>query len=996
MPGRHKILSMSDTLERQLKSAIRGEVRFDRLSRHLYATDASLYELLPRGVVIPLDREDLEDAVRILLENRTPVLMRGGGTSLAGQTVNDAVVVDTSKYCNRLLELNVAERWARVQPGLVLDNLNAAVGRNRLWFPPDVATSAQATVGGMIGNNSAGARSVRYGMTVDHVLELDVMLTDGSVETIKPISPGRFERLCHTPSRLGDICRRVSKVVADNRDEIARRYPKIQRRVSGYALDRLAASGDAFDLTKLLVGSEGTLAVTLEAKLDLVALPAFRGLTIVHFDSLIESMKTVPSILATGPAAIELTDRWLLEGTKLSVSYQRLRWWVQGDPAAMLIVEYTGESPEEVRDKIESLKRKLAGEGVAGPFSDALTAQQQADVWAVRKAGLGLLMATPGARKPLEFLEDCGVPVDRLPEYVQRWEKIVAAENTRCAFYAHASVGVLHIRPFLDPFDPADRASLTRIAEQVTDMVVELGGSISGEHGDGRSRSPWLRKMYGDQLVAALAQVKDAFDPDRLLNPHIIVDPEPMEAHSRHDPEHRLATVDTAFDYFAEGGFASAIEMCNGQGLCRKTLTGTMCPSYMVLMEEGHSTRGRANVLRQMLLGRTDGGWDSEQVAELLDMCLSCKGCKGECPSNVDLTKLKAEALYQRYRLTGHIPAKAKVFGFIGQANKLGSFFAPLSNWVMSLKPARWLLGELIGTDPRRTMPPYVRNNLRRWWEKTHKGAMPATAVLSQACGAGQPNGEDMAAKDAAMPPSKKRHVVLFPDCFVTYNEPAIGQAAVRVLEAAGLEVILGPQICCGRAMLSQGLVEDARKTLGKILDAYGPLIDAGLPVVGIEPSCILTFRDELLSLHPDNPRAKALARQSFLIEEFLTAEADAGRVKLNLRPVEEPIALHGHCHAKALAGTACTKRMLGLIPGAAVSEVDSGCCGMAGAFGYIKGHYELSMAIGERKLFPAVRQAAGEGALVAAAGTSCRHQIHDGTGATARHPIQILADHLA
>lgn len=966
MPGMEEVSAMSESLEQQLRQNVRGEVRFDLLARRLYSTDASLYEIMPRGVVRPLDRADLEATLRTAFAAKVPVLMRGGGTSLAGQTVNDALVIDTSKYCNKLLELNVAEHWARVQPGLVLDNLNTALAKDKLWFPPDVATSAQATVGGMMGNNSAGARSVLYGMTVDHVLEMDVMLTDGTVTTIHPLAPGQLDRVCAENTRLGQIYRTVRQVITEQQDEIDRKFPKIMRRVSGYALDRVAATGEAFNLTKLLVGSEGTLAAVLEAKINLVPVPPARGLTVVHFDSLDAATRAVVSILQTKPSAIELTDRWMMDQTKTSLGYQRLRWWIQGDPAATLIVEYADDTPDAVRARIDTLKVKLASEGIHGPFSDALTAAQQADVWAVRKAGLGLLMSMRQARKGLEFLEDCGVPVERLPEYVRRWEQIVTAEGTRVAFYAHASVGVLHIRPFLDPNDPADRERMFRIAEKVTDLVVELGGSISGEHGDGRSRSCWLRKMYGDKIVAAFAQVKAAFDPDGLLNPNIIVDPQPMELNTRHTPGAEIPTVETAYDYTDQGGFAEAVTMCNGQGLCRKTLTGTMCPSYMATMEETHSTRGRANALRQMLLGKLDGSWDSDALAEAMDLCLACKGCKGECPSNVDVAKLKAEYLYQRYKLTG-VPLKAKMFGHVVRSQRMGSFFAPLSNWVMSLRPARWALGLILGTDSRRTMPPYVRNNLAKWWKKRPKAE-----------------------------PAGKRQVVLFPDCFVTYNEPSIGQAAVRVLEAAGFEVILGPQICCGRAMISMGLLDDARATLGRILEEYAAIIDAQIPIVGIEPSCILTFRDELQSLHPNNPRAKGLARQSFLIEEFLAAEAAAGRLTLNLRTAGAPIVVHGHCIAKALVGTKPTEELLKLIPGSNVQVLDSGCCGMAGSFGFIKGHYDISLAIGEHSLFPAVRQAAGKGASITAAGTSCRHQIHDGTGTHARHPIQIVADHLA
>ncbi|MCG3177734.1 MAG: hypothetical protein BIFFINMI_00053 [Phycisphaerae bacterium] len=966
--------------ERELTAAVRGQVRFDLVSRRLYATDASIYEIQPRGVVTPLDRADLEAACRTAFAHDVPLLVRGGGTSLAGQAVADALIVDTSRHCNRLLEVNVAEHWARVQPGLVLDNLNATLKPHGLWFPPDVATSAQATLGGMIGNNSAGAHSILYGMTTDHVLELTVMLADGSVHTIRPMGDGELERLCTNGHPLGNICRGLRQVLADNREEIERRFPKIQRRVSGYALDRLAATGDAFNLCKLLVGSEGTLAVVLEAKINLVPLARFKALTVAHFDTLADSVSWVEPILASKPAAVELTDRNLMDQTRHQPQYRRQSWWIQGNPAATLIIEYYGDTAEEAADKAAAIKRRLADAGVRGPWSDAITPQQQADVWAVRKAGLGLLMSKRGARKPIPFMEDCGVPVQHLPEYVRGWSEIAAREQTSVAFYAHASVGVLHIRPFLDLSTQEDIDRMHRIADAVTDMVTSFGGSVSGEHGDGRARSGWLRKMYGNQIVDAFGRVKALFDPRGLLNPGNIVDPPSMKDNLRLGAGFTLPVVQTGFDYTDQGGFGEAVTMCNGQGLCRKTLTGTMCPSYMVTLDEQHSTRGRANALREMLSGRVDvGSWDSDRLAEVFDLCLGCKGCLGECPSNVDVARLRAEFLYQRYKLTGGPPRGIRALGHVERANRLGSMFAPLSNWVMSVRLFRRLLGPP-GLDSRRSMPPWRRNTLLRWWKKRAGSRSTRPSALST--------------QHSALP---RRQVVLFPDCFVTYNEPEVGQATVAVLEAAGYEVIMGPSVCCGRALISQGMLDEARDTQGRLLDAYAPLLNAELPILGVEPSCITTFRDELLALHPNDERAKKLARHSFMIEEFLVAEADAGRLTLPLADATGPILLHGHCQAKALVGTAPTEKMLRLIPGAKVSVVDSGCCGMAGSFGYKKGHYEISMAIGERVLFPAVRQAVAESAasLVAAPGTSCRHQIHDGTGNHARHPVQILADHL-
>jgi FAD/FMN-containing dehydrogenase/Fe-S oxidoreductase len=866
-----------------------------------------------------------------------------------------------SKYLTGILEVNAEERWARIQPGVVLDELNAHLRPWGLMFPPDVATSNRANVGGMIGNNSAGAHSILYGKTIDHVLELTVVLSSGEEVRARALTEGELAARLRGDGLEARVIRVLRDLAERHRDEIQARYPKIMRRVGGYNLDEFV-KGQPFNLVKILVGSEGTLAATVEAKVNLVPRPKMTALAVVHFRTLLEALEATTEILPCGPSAVELVDKTILDLTKGSLEYSRRMTFVEGDPAALLLVEFYGLSSEELRGKIEALEARLRRTGLGGAIVRATEAEAQQNIWRVRKAGLGLLLGMKGDRKPIAFVEDTAVPPERLAEYVRRFDALVREHGTTAAYYAHASVGCLHIRPILDLKQEPEVERMRSIAEQVCDLVLEFGGAMSAEHGDGLARSCWNEKMFGPTLYKAFQEVKAAFDPHGTMNPGKIVNAPPMTENLRYGPRYRARQVKTYFSFAREGGFDRAVELCNGAGVCKKKLEGTMCPSYMVTREEEHSTRGRANALRAAITGHLPAdALTSRRMYEVLDLCLECKGCKAECPSNVDLAKLKYEFLAHYYAAHG-TPLRARLFGHIALLSRLGCALAPLSNWVLGSAPARFALEKIAGVDRRRRLPPFARPTFEQWF----------------------------AARNGAVSKGERDLVVLFHDTFMTYNEPQIGRAAVAVLEAAGFHVILAEKRCCGRPMISKGMVERARANARYNLEQLSPYAEAGVPIVGCEPSCILTFRDEYPDLLED-PRTERLARHVFMMEEFLLGLHERGALPLAFRPTARDILLHGHCHQKALIGSAPSLKVLRLLPGARVAEVDSGCCGMAGSFGYEREHYDISLAIGARCLFPAV-QAAGPETEIVAAGISCRQQIAHATGRRAKHLVEVLA----
>jgi FAD/FMN-containing dehydrogenase/Fe-S oxidoreductase len=939
----------------KLASQISGDVRFDRMSRLLYSTDASMYQIEPMGVVLPKSKADVKAAIAFARETGVSIIPRGGGTGLAGGVVGPGLVMDMSKHMNRVLEVNVEERWVRVEPGVVLDELNAILKPHGLQFAPDVATGSRATIGGMASNNSAGAHSVLYGKTIDHVIELDVVFSDGSEATLGELDEAEVEKKCALQNAEGQAYRETIRISRTHADEISRRYPKILRRVGGYNLDEFIKK-QRFSLARMVIGSEGTLATITSAKLSLVQLPKVKVLAFIHFQDLIESMRAVAPILSTQPAAIELIDKMILDQTKASLDLSSQRAWVQGDPAAVLAVEYYGDELEALCEKIDALEALMVKDGLGYAFGRATSESEQAHVWNVRKAGLGLLMGVKGDPKPVAFVEDQAVSPEKLPAYITEFESILEKYHTKAGYYAHASVGLLHIRPMVNLKDNDDIQKMRAIAEDVRDLVMKYGGAISGEHGDGLVRSCWNEAFFGSVLYGAFKEVKKAFDPSGMMNPGKIVDAPMMTENLRYGPTYQSHDQATHFDFQADGGFHRAIEMCNGVGACRKKDVGTMCPSYMATLEEEHSTRGRANALRAAISGQWAGGLTDKRMYDVMDLCLECKACKSECPSNVDMAKIKYEFLAQYYKKHGR-PLRAVLFGHIETLSKLGCLIAPLSNWFAGLSLTKFAMKRL-GIAQNRSLPPFATETFPQWFAKRRA-------------------------------PSRDKKVVLFHDTYMNYNHPEIGQAATKFLEAAGYEVLLAVKRCCGRPLLSSGYIERVKENALANVAHLHRYVEQGYPIVGFEPSCVSMLRDDYCDLIGD-PRAKIVAEHIYTFEDFVSNLAQRGELDVKFSDKVKTLLLHGHCHQKALWGMTGALGALALPKGYDATAIAAGCCGMAGSFGYEAEHYDVSIKVGESRLMKAVRSANPETEVVAS-GLSCRQQILHATGKRAKHPAEIL-----
>ncbi|MEO1584505.1 MAG: FAD-linked oxidase C-terminal domain-containing protein [Planctomycetota bacterium] len=971
-------------IARDLSNAISGEVRFSAHDRGLYATDASIYQVEPIGVVVPDSVDDAAAAVRFCAGRGIPMLPRGGGTSLAGQCVNRSVVIDVSARCRGVTRVNAEEKWCEAFAGTTIDELNRHLGPTGLFFAPDPSTVRQANIGGCIGNNAAGTRSIRYGRTSESVLAVDAILASG--ERV------RFDRGAATRD---PIVRRITADVVDivRRHEglIRERFPKTLRRNAGYGLDlvlsQLDEPGDAMsnaDLAPLLCGSEGTLALTAGARLKLHRFPTHRALAVLGFPSVDAAVAMVPALLEARPGAVELLDDLVISLARKNIEYRRYVDLMpqpgSGELAAVLYVEVLGFGDEEV-DEAEAAIRTIAS-GAPLAFHRDETAMAQA--LKLRQAGEPLLHAIPGDRKPLGFVEDNAVPVEHLGEFVELFRAICEAHGTRAAFYAHASVGVLHVRPLLDLRSESDRRATVEIATEVADLAKSLGGVMSGEHGDGRARGPFIERYFGPELMRAFREVKAAFDPQGLLNPGNIVDPGPPSTivektriHPR-DHEARVPQIETHYRFADQDGFAHAIERCNGAGVCRKTSGGTMCPSYIATLDERHSTRGRGNALRLAITGQfgdsvnadRSPNWNDPETTATLDLCLSCKACKTECPSNVDISRLKAEYQAQSYAASGGAPLAARVFGHVRRANRMGAMLPRLSNAIGRLAPVRMVMNRVLGLSPHRSLPAFSVPLPKR---------LPRSAP----------------GVDSARPV-----VLLYGDCFSTYNESDIGVAAATLLRAFGYRVEYIDAGCCGRAMMSTGLLPEAIRSMERgavrLRDALRRH-DAKAILV-LEPSCLSAITDDWLDLRSDLDMSirQEVADASMLVEQFLESAWDEHPRHPEFRSDAGPVTLHGHCHQKALWGAGSSADLLRRALGDdAVTVPDTGCCGMAGSFGYIDSKYDLSMRIGELTVFPAVRATADDAAVVAP-GTSCRHQILDGTGREAVHPVTLLAQRLA
>jgi len=971
-----------------------GEIRFDRHNQLLYSTDASLYQVEPIGVVVPAGADAVARIVEYCAARNIAVLPRGGGTSLAGQCTNRALVVDLTPACRRVLSFDPTAMRCTVEPGISIDGLNRhldALGGG-LFFAPDPATVAQAAIGGCIGNNAAGARSIRYGRTSENLAGVDVVLSSGQRMWLRP-GAGRTSNIA---LRLAE---QVAGVVRDNADEIRSRFPNLIRRNAGYGLDLILKQLDRgidpadLDLSGLICGSEGTLAIVVGADLKLQRLPKARGLAVVSFVDLDAAIAAVGKILPTRPSAVELLDDAVLraaEGNTECRQYVEMLPTVAGhSPLAALYVEYQAEeSAAELEGFFDRLREVVPN----APMAIYRDAGSMGSAWTLRKSSEALLHGLPGKAKPVTFVEDNSVPVEQLSRFVTEFREIVERHGTVAAYYAHASVGVLHVRPMIDLHDGDARRKMQEMAVEVADLARRCGGVMSGEHGDGRVRGPLLPALYGPQIMAAFKKIKTIFDPAGILNPGNIVDAGPIASITENlrvdgnSPAVDLSKVDTYYRYTGEEGFAGAVELCNGAGFCRKTAGGTMCPSYRGTLDERHSTRGRANAIRLAVTGQTPVGgqadspqWDDPGVLETLDLCLSCKACKTECPSNVDIAQLKSEYLAQRHRQRGGAPLATRIFGNIRLLNRLGSMAPGLANWFNRLSPVRAMINRVLNLAPERSVPPFAPS-LYRWFRRH-----------SVRCASGQRPGKT----PAAAPP----RVALFADCFVTYSEPQIGQAATHVLEALGYQVELPRGGCCARPQISTGLLEEAIHTADRTLAVLGPVINdpAIEAIIVLEPSCLSAIKDDWLKLNlkTDLQTRQKLAAKSMMLEEFVEQRWDNHPIRPVIRRSSQtngpPVILHGHCHQKALWGIESSAAVLRRITGDRLDVLPSGCCGMAGSFGYTADHYDLSMKIAELSVFPPVRAAASD-AVVIAPGTSCRHQIKDGTGRTALHPAEVLA----
>jgi FAD/FMN-containing dehydrogenase/Fe-S oxidoreductase len=976
-PVRFHPLVGDSALAQRLKRELEGEVLFDAASRGRYSTDASIYQIEPIGVVVPKTERDAQIALQIAVEEGIPVLPRGGGTSQCGQTVGAALVIDNSKYLNQLVSFDPDRKVAVVQPGMVLDHLNAHLKPHGLWYPVDVSTSAQATLGGMAGNNSCGSRSIQYGNMVHNVAGIEAVMADGAEHTFGDV-PADLSQLGGSAG-YRELVQKIRGIVTREAEEIEHRYPKVLRKVAGYNLDMLAAP--AFNMAHLLIGSEGTLAYSKRLHLNLSPLPKHKTLGICHFPTFFRSMEAPQQIVKLKPVAVELVDRTMIELARSNPAFRPIvDQCVKGDPEAILLVEFAGESREEQLAKLKQLVELMADFGLPGSVVEVIDPAIQREFWEVRKAGLNIMMSMKGDGKPVSFIEDCAVPLEHLAEYTDRLTRVFEKHGTRGTWYAHASVGTLHVRPILNM--RGDGAKKMRaIAEEAAELVKEYKGAYSGEHGDGLVRSEWIAPFYGPKLVAAFEEIKGIFDPKGLLNPGKIVHPSKQDDRSlfRFKPDYGVPKIDTVLDWSEWGGFDKAVEMCNNNGHCRKFDAGTMCPSFRATGNEKDLTRGRANTLRLAISGQL--GPDallSDDVRDAMDLCVQCKGCKRECPTGVDMAKMKTEFLYH-YRKRHGLSLKDRLVAFLPRYAAWGARLPWLFNLRDTIPGFAALSEKLLGFSAKRSLP--------RWRGDPFLGGTRA------------PHGND--ARDETSRGSTVGEVVLFADTFNNSFEPDNLRAALRVLEAAGYTVHLARAsdddrpLCCGRTFLAAGLVDEAKAEARRTLAALKPYVERGVPIVGLEPSCILGLRDEFLSLLPGEDASK-LAAQAMLFEEFLAREHAAGRLDLKLKALPQKQALlHGHCHQKAFAAMPAVERVLKLVPGLEVKTIESSCCGMAGSFGYEAAHYDVSMKMAEASLLPAVRKA-GADTLVVADGTSCRHQIHDGAAREAVHVARVLERALA
>ena len=967
----------------QLGTQLAGEVFLDESSLLIYATDASAYKEKPLAVVRPRNADDIQKLIAFAGKHHSSLIPRTAGTSLAGQVVGGGIVVDVSKHMTRILEINKEEHWVRLEPGVVPDELNKILEPYGLFFGPETSTSNRCMIGGMVGNNSCGAHSILYGSTRDHTLEIKGFLSDGSAVEFGSLKADQFAVKLKLPGLEGDLYRQLHDVlvIQDNQVEIRAQYPHpdIERRNTGYALDLLLESAiftpgkPDFNFCKLLAGSEGTLVFMTEIKLNLLPIPPKeKGLLCVHCMSLEEAFLGNLVALTFNPGSIELIDRILIECTKDNIEQNRNRFFIQGEPEAILIIEFARESRQEILDLAAAVETAMRSAGYGYHFPLILN-QDMNKVWALRKAGLGLLSNVPGDAKPVTLIEDTAVRPEDLPAYMKEFREILAKHGKECVYYAHIATGELHLKPVLNLKDPQDLILFRTIGHEIALLVKKYRGSLSGEHGDGRLRGEFVPLMLGDVVYQLLRQLKHTWDPNRVFNPGKITDAPPMDKSLRFESGIKEREIKTYFDFSHDKGLLKAVEKCNGSGDCRKSeiMGGTMCPSYQASRNENQTTRARANILREFLTNsKKDNPFDHKEIYDVLDLCLSCKACKSECPSNVDVAKYKAEFLQHYYDAHG-IPLRTRMIANISRINKLGTVFPGLFNFFLAQPFLSGLIKSTLGIAAERSIPLLYKYSLTSWFKK---------------------EGNKLTVKG-----SPKGKVLLFVDEFTEYNDVQIGITTIKLLFALGYQVEIPEHVESGRAYISKGLLKKAKQIANQNVMLLHNKVSVAFPLVGIEPSGILTFRDEYPELvdKENTEMASTLARHCFLIDEFLAAEIEQGRITASdFTKDAREIWVHGHCQQKSIASTAPTLKMLQLPSNYQVKELKTGCCGMAGSFGYEKEHYDLSMKVGNLVLFPEVKKAA-ESVVVTAPGTSCRHQILDGTGRKALHPVEVMYDAL-
>lgn len=944
----------------KLSAKIAGDILTDDYSLGMYATDASIYQIKPIAIVLPKNEEDVEMAIAMANSHKITILPRGAGTSLAGQTVGESMILDFSKYMNTILEINEKEKWVRVQPGMVRDDLNAVLQAYGLHFAPDPATSSRANVGGMVGNNSSGTKSILFGKTVDHVLEAEVLLADGTRMHLKNHTPESYHFIASQDSREGQIYKAFKDIVNNHVDEIKERFPKVMRRVGGYNLDEFVYT-DQWNLGKLVCGSEGTLATTLELKLNLVDLPKHKSVCVIHFKELLEAISSVESMLAFQPSAVEILDKTVVDLSRENLTTKHHCHFIEGNPAAILIVEFYGDTEADVMDRPQKMIDQLKAHNFGYAYPLFSEGESYDDVWVIRKKGLGLMLGIKGNKKPLAFIEDAGIPSEHLPKYIDEVLKVCEKHGTKAAMYAHASVGVIHVRPILDLRLAEDIERLKSITEDTFELVMKYKGSWSGEHGDGLVRSAYNKRFFGDTLYQAFLDVKKLFDPDNLMNPGKIIEAQTIEHNLRYGTAYKDNEVQTEYQYTAEEGFEASVHMCTGVGECRKVLGGTMCPSFKATRDEEHSTRGRANALRMAMSNQFgEQGLSSQRLHEVMDLCLSCKACKSECPSNVDMAKMKSDTLQMYYDEHGISLRDKLIRDSAKAAHNISGWKAGIVNKVQKSSWFKSVLENRAQFDKRRTLPDFAKEPFYKWFEKH----------------AYKTNIGD-------------KKVVLFADTYLNFHEPQVGISALQLLNTCGYEVILANVGCCQRPKISHGFLRDAKKDGAKTIEGLKPFLDQGLKVVVCEPSCASALNDDLPDLIANQEVADQLKNGVMMIDVFLANEYEKGHLDVKFETQSDAVAIHGHCHQKALYGTNTMKVLL-KDASSSVSEIPSGCCGMAGSFGYEKEHYDLSKKIGEEILFPAVRKLNNNTDIVAC-GFSCRHQIGHFTEAKPKHFVEVI-----